>query len=85
MFIDCNLLSKEILINKQTLVDQYFDNIFIASKEETIGLQQQETLLNQHLSFVEFCRGKNDPGIPTAEQGAHAISVAETIQKQIQG
>ncbi len=85
MFIDCNLLSKEILINKQTLVDQYFDNIFIASKEETIGLQQQETLLNQHLSFVEFCRGKSDPGIPTAEQGAHAISVAETIQKQIQG
>jgi predicted dehydrogenase len=85
MFIDCNLLSKEIFINKQTLVDQYFDNIFIASKEETIGLQQQETLLNQHLSFVEFCRGKSDPGIPTAEQGAHAILVAETIQKQIQG
>jgi predicted dehydrogenase len=85
MFIDCNLLSKEILINKQTLVDQYFDNIFIASKEETIGLQQQETLLSQHLSFLEFCRGKGDDSIPTALDGLNAISIAETIQKQIQG
>jgi predicted dehydrogenase len=85
MFIDCNLLSKEILINKQTVVDQYFDNIFIASKEEAIGLQQQETLLNQHLSFVEFCRGHNDKSIPTGEDGANAIAIAETIQKQIQG
>ena len=85
MFIDCNLLSKEILINKQTLVDQYFDNIFIASKEETIGLKQQETLLSQHLSFVKFCRGKSDAGLPTAEDGVNAIAIAETIQKQIHG
>jgi predicted dehydrogenase len=84
MFIDCNLLSKEILINKQTVVDQYFDNIFIASKEEAIGLQQQETLLNQHLSFVEFCRGNYDKSIPTGKDGANAIAIAETIQKQIQ-
>ena len=85
MFVDCNLLSKEILINKQTVVDQYFDNIFIASKEETIGLKQQETLLSQHLSFVEFCRGKSDASIPTVENGVNAISIAETIQKQIHG
>lgn len=85
MFIDCNLLSKEILINKQTVVDQYIDNIFIASKEETIGLQQQETLLNQHLAFVEFCRGRDDDTVPTAEDGVNAIAIAETIQKQIQG
>ena len=85
MFIDCNLLSKEILINKQTLVDQYFDNIFIASKEETIGLKQQETLLSQHLSFVNFCREIIDESIPTVENGVDAIFIAETIQKQIHG
>jgi len=84
MFIDCNLLGKEILINKQTLVDQYFDNLFIASKEETIGLKQQEPLLSQHLAFVEFCRGNIEQGVPTADNGVDAISVAETIQKQIQ-
>jgi predicted dehydrogenase len=84
MFIDCNLLGKEILINKQTLVDQYFDNLFIASKEETIGLKQQEPLLSQHLAFVEFCRGNIEHGVPTAKHGVDAISVAETIQKQIQ-
>jgi predicted dehydrogenase len=83
MFVDCNLLSKEILINKQTVADQYFDNIFIASKEETIGLKQQETLLNELLSFVNFCRGEADDTIPTAADGVNAVLIAETIQQQI--
>jgi predicted dehydrogenase len=83
MFIDCNLLSKEIFINKQSKVDQYFNNILIASKEETISLKQQEALLTQHLSFVKLCQGVSNPNIPTATDGVKAIELAEMIQKQI--
>lgn len=84
MFIDCNLLGKEIFINKQTEVDQYFNNVFIASKEESIGLKEQEALLSQHLSFVNLCKGMSDSNIPSAADGVNAIKLAESIQNQIQ-
>ena len=44
MYIDCNLLSKEVFVNKQT-IEQYLDNVSISSKEETIDVRPQEGLL----------------------------------------
>ncbi|MEN8218405.1 MAG: Gfo/Idh/MocA family oxidoreductase [Pseudomonadota bacterium] len=83
MFIDCNLLSKEVFINKQTLVQSYKE-VSITSKQETINVKPGEALLSELLSFTQYIQGEdNDSSIPTAEAGLMAMEIAQNIQEQI--
>lgn len=81
MYIDCNLLSKEVFVNKQT-IEQYLDNVSISSKEETIDVRPQEGLLLELIDFVKLCQGE-DVRIPNEDDGLLAMEVANEIQKQI--
>ncbi len=81
MYIDANLLSKEVHVNKQTTV-QYLDNVTISSKEETIDVRPQEALLLELIDFIELCQGK-PVNSPNAADGVLAMDVADTIQKLI--
>jgi len=83
MYIDCNLLSKEVKVNKQSL-EQYLENVSISSKEETIDVRPQEALLMELLDFVTLVRG-GEVHAAMVEDGLAAMEVAHTIQTIILG
>lgn len=81
MYVDCNLLSKEVHVNKQT-IEQYLDNVSISSKSETVDVRPQEGLLLELTDFISLCNG-NNVKVPNEEDGLLAMDVANEIQKQI--
>jgi len=86
MFIDCDLLKKELLITKQT-VDQSYRGVFLSSVEETIEVSNQEALLSEDMMFVQCAqRGDFTPHVvPKLQDGLAAIVVADQIQQLIRG
>lgn len=81
MYVDCNLLSKEVFVNKQS-IEQYLDDVSISSKSETIDVRPQEGLLLELLDFVKLCQGEK-VAIPNEDDGLLAMEVASSIQKII--
>lgn len=84
MYINCNLLRKEILINKQDKKSDYAD-ISIISTEETINVPPQEALLGEIIAFIEFAiSNKSDnSNIPKISSSKENMEITNTIQKQI--
>lgn len=81
MYIDCNLLNKEVIVNRQTL-EQYLDDVSISSREETITVGLQEALLSELMDFQKLCWG--DPvDVANEIDGTVALEVAGRIQKII--
>jgi len=83
-YIDCNLLRKEVLINKQTL-EQYYEKVSISSQEETIDVRPEEALLRELMAFVRYAGDGNAAGIPTEYDGYSAMKVAQEIRRIIGG
>ena len=81
MYIDCNLTSKQVFVNKQT-TQQYLDSVSITSKEETIHVAPQEALLLELIDFVKLCSGQQ-VAVPDEKDALNAIIVAETIKTKI--
>ncbi|NQY23197.1 MAG: Gfo/Idh/MocA family oxidoreductase [Campylobacteraceae bacterium] len=81
MYVDCNLLKKEILVNKQT-VKQNYENISLMSIEESINVSPQEALLNEHIGFLKFCL-ENNQNVPKVQDAYAAMKIASIIQDQI--
>ena len=80
-YIDCNLLSKEIFVNKQT-IEQYIDNVSVSSKIEIVDVRPQEALLLELIDFAKLCNG-DDIVVANERNGLAAIKVASVIQKEI--
>nr|WP_314166318.1 Gfo/Idh/MocA family oxidoreductase [uncultured Campylobacter sp.] len=80
-YIDCNLLSKEIFVNKQT-IEQYIDNVSISSKIEIVDVRPQEALLLELVDFARLCLC-GDIIVANECDGLAAIEVANIVQKQI--
>lgn len=83
-YVHCNLLRKEVLINKQTL-EQYYEKVSISSKEETIDVRPEEALLSELMAFVRYASDGNADGIPTDIDGYDAMKVAQEVQQIIRG
>jgi predicted dehydrogenase len=83
MYIDCNLLSKEVFVSKQS-IEQYLENVSISSKSETIDIRPQEGLLMELVDFVKLCQGEK-VRVPNEIDGLLAMQAASEIQKQIIG
>lgn len=81
MYIDCNLLSKEVFVNKQS-IEQYLDNVSISSKSETVDVRPQEGLLLELMDFIKICQGETVK-VPNEDDGLLAMEVASEIQRQI--
>jgi len=81
MYIDCNLMSKQVLVNKQT-TQQYLNNVSISSKEETILVGLQEGLLLELIDFFKLCNNESII-VPDASDALKAIEVACKIQEII--
>jgi predicted dehydrogenase len=83
MFVDCELVRKEILINRQSEIRQNPGEPYtIASIEETVEVRPQEALLSELQAFVSFCHGAT-AGIPNERDGLNAAVVCHEIQQAI--
>lgn len=82
-YIDCNLLSKEVFVNKQS-VEQRFGNVSISSNTETIEVRGQESLLLELIDFTSLCKNeKMSITPPNQYDGMMAMEVAYKIQEMI--
>lgn len=83
MFVDCDLLKKEIFINKQ-IIHQAYENVKLASVEETVSVSAQETLLNELIAFVDSSLARTLSGdIPDIRAALVSMRIADEIQNQI--
>ena len=84
MYVDCNLLRKEVMINKQS-IEQYYDKVSISSKEETIDVRPEEALLSELMAFVQSVANPAAEAVPTAFDGFNAMQVAQQVQQMVRG
>jgi predicted dehydrogenase len=86
MFIDCELLRKEITLSRQSEVEQRPGEPYrISAVEEKIEVQPREALQLELQAFLASCHGDVDPGIPGADAGVAAMAVCEQILTAILG
>ena len=80
-YIDCNLLRKEVFVDKQS-VEQRLDNVSISANTETIEVRGQESLLSELIDFVKMCKNTPSPtnNRPNEKDGMKAMRVAHKIQ-----
>ena len=83
MYVDCDLLRKEIIINRQTKNFQKRNEPYVINSfEETVEIRPQEALLTELQAFVLSCLG--DPvDKPDAQDGLEAMRICDEIQKKI--
>lgn len=86
MFVDCELLRKEITLSRQSEVEQRPGEPYrISAVEEKIEVVPREALQLELQAFLASCRGDIDPSIPGADAGVAAMEVCEQILTAILG
>jgi predicted dehydrogenase len=84
MYIDCELLRKEIIISRQSEIQQKDGEPYtITALEETVEVRPQEALLTELQAFVAGCLGEREPGVPNLEDGLTAMQICDQIQKAV--
>jgi len=84
MYVDCDLLRKEIVITRQTEMQQRPGQPYtITAVEETVAVNPQEALLQELQAFIASCRGEKAPGIPTAAAGLTVMAICDQIREAI--
>lgn len=81
MFVDCDLLRKEIVIHRQSEV-QESENLpyAISAIQETVAVGPQEALLSELQAFVASCKGEVGPDVPRVADGVEAMKICAKIQ-----
>lgn len=86
IFVDCELVRKEIVVNRQSEIhNQNGEAYRISAVQENIEVKPQEALLLEQQSFVSACAGAPSAVNPTAQDACEAIGVAETIRQKVLG
>lgn len=85
MFVDCDLLRKEIVISRQSEVVQPAGEPYtITAQEQTLEVQPREALLLELQAFLSSCRnGPLDPRSSNAAAGLAATRLAEDVRSAI--
>lgn len=84
MFIDCELLRKEIIINRQSEIRQAEGQPYtISAIQEAVEVRPQEALLSELQAFVGSCQGRIDAGLPGAQAGLEAMIICDKIQQSV--
>lgn len=84
MFVDCELLRKEIIINRQSEIRQAEGQPYtISAVQEAIEVRPQEALLSELQAFVASCRGQRQTGLPGVQDGLAAMQIGDEIQKAV--
>lgn len=84
MFVDCDLLRKEINISRQSEIRQVEGEPYtIASLEESIEVRPQEALLSELQAFVASCGGECSDDLPGIQAGLDAMIVCDQVQRAV--
>lgn len=84
VFIDCELLRKEIIVTSQSRIKQEEGRPYtISAVQESIEVKPQEALLLQHQSFIASCQGKPSAINPNIEDGLASLKICNAIQNEI--
>jgi len=84
MFVDCELLRKEIIISRQSEIRQAEGQPYtISAIQEAIEVRPQEALLSELQAFVASCRGHRPMYIPGVQDGLAAMQISDEIQKAV--
>lgn len=84
MFVDCELLRKEIIINRQSEIRQLDGQPYtISAIQESVEVRPQEALLSELQTFVASCRGGKPAEFPDAHAGLAAMEICHQIQKAV--
>lgn len=85
MFVDCDLLRKEILIHRQSEIraDEKLPYA-ISAIQETVSVAPQEALLTELQAFMATCRRAGGGEIPGVDAGVEAMEICAQIQKAVQ-
>lgn len=85
MFVDCDLLRKEILINRQSEArDSGSLPYAISAIQETVAVAPQEALLSELQAFMATCRRPGSVPVPRVEAGLEAMQICAQIQAAVQ-
>ena len=83
MFVDCNLLRKEIIILRQSEIKQSDGESYsISAHEETVEVRPQEALLSELQAFISSCSGEKIK-VPDVNDGLNAMHICDQIQKAV--
>ncbi|AQR75536.1 Gfo/Idh/MocA family protein [Sphingomonas sp. LM7] len=86
MFIDCELLRKEITLSRQSEVEQRPGEPYrIMAVEEKIEVQPREALQLELQAFLGSCRGNPVAAAAGAREGVDAMVVCDQVLKAILG
>ena len=84
MFVDCELLRKEIVITRQSEIIQLEGRPYkITAIQEAIEVQLQEALLSELQAFIKSCATHPGTNHPNAKTSLSALEIANTIRNQI--
>ncbi len=80
MFVNCDLLRKEVSISRQSELRLLEGEPYVISAlAESIEVRPQEALLSELQAFVAFSRGEN-PSVPDHVAGLEAMRVCQRIR-----
>jgi predicted dehydrogenase len=83
-FVDCDLLRKEIIINRQSEIRQVEGQPYtISAIQEAVEVRPQEALLSELQAFVASCRGGRSDDMPSAVAGFAAMEICDQIQRAV--
>ena len=85
MFVDCDLLRKEILINRQSEMRESGSLPYsITAIQEAVAVPPQEALLSELQAFMASCRQPSAELAPGVEAGVDAMKICSQIQAAVQ-
>jgi predicted dehydrogenase len=84
MFIDCDLLRKEISITRQSeVVQPEGEPYVITALEETLEVRPHEALVLELQAFLLSCNGEILDHTPGIDAGVEAMRICTVVQKSI--
>jgi predicted dehydrogenase len=85
MFVDCDLLRKEILISRQAEVREGGGLPYaITAIQETVAVAPQEALLSELQAFISMARQPGSIQVPGVAAGVEAMNICAQIQASVQ-
>ena len=85
MFVDCDLLRKEILINRQSETRESCSLPYaISAIQEAVAVPPQEALLTELQAFMTSCLRPDAGLIPGVDAGVDAMKICAEIQRAVQ-
>jgi predicted dehydrogenase len=86
MFIDCELMRKEITLSRQSEVEQRPGEPYrISAIEEKIEVRPLEALVMEMQAFLGTCRGGAEIERPGVEEAVAAMAICAQVQNAIHG